>query len=112
MTDISVYEVGPRDGLQSASVSLSTGQKVQMITSLHESGINSIEVGSFVHPRRVPNMADSEDVYLGVADLKCKLGVWFLTSGVCVGLSLWALLSSIFFCLLLKPSTKTIFVWV
>jgi len=75
MTDISVYEVGPRDGLQSASVSLSTGQKVQMITSLHESGINSIEVGSFVHPRRVPNMADSEDVYLGVADLKCKLGV-------------------------------------
>mgnify|MGYP003656689117 CR=1 FL=1 len=88
MTDISVYEVGPRDGLQSASVSLSTGQKVQMITSLHESGINSIEVGSFVHPRRVPNMADSEDVYL------------------------WALLSSIFFCLLLKPSTKTIFVWV
>ena len=46
-----------------------------MITSLHESGINSIEVGSFVHPRRVPNMADSEDVYLGVADLKCKLGV-------------------------------------
>ena len=75
MTDIDIYEVGPRDGLQSAAVSLTTDEKVQLICSLHDSGLNKIEVGSFVHPQRVPNMADSEDVYSAVSHLDCELGV-------------------------------------
>jgi hydroxymethylglutaryl-CoA lyase len=72
---MNIYEVGPRDGLQSAAVKLSTEEKVQMIGLLHDAGLNKIEVGSFVHPQRVPNMADSEDVFREVSGLDCELGV-------------------------------------
>ena len=73
--DITIYEVGPRDGLQSASLQLSIEQKVDMIALLADSGLERIEVGSFVHPKRVPNMADSDEVYRRVADLDCELSV-------------------------------------
>lgn len=72
---INIYEVGPRDGLQSAAVKLTVDEKVQMINLLHDAGLKNIEVGSFVHPQRVPNMADSDEVYKKVANLNCELGV-------------------------------------
>jgi hydroxymethylglutaryl-CoA lyase len=75
MEKITVYEVGPRDGLQSASVKLTVDEKVEMINLLHEAGLKNIEVGSFVHPQRVPNMADSDEVYKQVSNLKVDLGV-------------------------------------
>tara|TARA_R110001583_G_scaffold126971_4_gene278574 strand:- start:1379 stop:2206 length:828 start_codon:yes stop_codon:yes gene_type:complete len=75
MERVTIYEVGPRDGLQSAAVKLTVDEKVEMINLLHDAGLKNIEVGSFVHPQRVPNMADSDEVYKQVSNLKVDLGV-------------------------------------
>ena len=64
-----VYEVGPRDGLQSAKVRFSTPEKVEMVKMLAKSGISAIEVGSFVNPKLVPSMADSAAVFQEVSGL-------------------------------------------
>jgi hydroxymethylglutaryl-CoA lyase len=66
--DFSIYEVGPRDGLQNASFSASTEEKIQLIRSLANAGLTDMEVGSFVHPQIVPSMADSAAVFEEVAD--------------------------------------------
>lgn len=55
-------EVGPRDGLQSEKVRLTVDQKVQFINGVAEAGVKVIEVGSFVHPKAVPQMADTGEV--------------------------------------------------
>ena len=68
MRDFSIYEVGPRDGLQNASFSVSTEEKIQLIRSLANAGLTDMEVGSFVHPQIVPSMADSAAVFEEVAD--------------------------------------------
>ncbi len=68
MRDFNVYEVGPRDGLQNASFSASTEEKIQLIRSLANAGLTDMEVGSFVHPKLVPSMADSAAVFEEVAD--------------------------------------------
>jgi hydroxymethylglutaryl-CoA lyase len=60
---ISLREVGPRDGLQNEDITLSTSQKVQLINALAATGLQQIEVGSFVHPRNVPQMADTDAVF-------------------------------------------------
>lgn len=59
---VQIVEVGPRDGLQNESVILSTSQKVDMITRLADAGLRRIEVASFAHPEKVPQMADAEAV--------------------------------------------------
>jgi hydroxymethylglutaryl-CoA lyase len=59
---IEIVEVGPRDGLQSESQVLSTERKVEFIRRLAAAGLTRIEVASFVNPKRVPQMADAEDV--------------------------------------------------
>ena len=69
MTDFSIYEVGPRDGLQSADTITTTYDKVTLIQKIAKAGIKNIEVGSMVNPERVPNMADSDVVFLKVQDL-------------------------------------------
>tara|TARA_R110000824_G_scaffold400338_1_gene607646 strand:- start:15153 stop:15995 length:843 start_codon:yes stop_codon:yes gene_type:complete len=66
--DFTVYEVGPRDGLQNATFSVSTEEKVELIRSLANAGLTEMEVGSFVHPKIVPSMADSAAVFEEVAD--------------------------------------------
>jgi hydroxymethylglutaryl-CoA lyase len=60
---VSIREVGPRDGLQHEDVMLSTEQKIALINCLSDSGLEYIEVGSFVHPRIVPQMADTAEVF-------------------------------------------------
>ncbi|HEY1016556.1 MAG TPA: hydroxymethylglutaryl-CoA lyase [Herpetosiphonaceae bacterium] len=60
---VSVREVGPRDGLQNEDLVLSTGQKIALINALNQTGLDQIEVGSFVHPDRVPQMADTATVF-------------------------------------------------
>ena len=62
MMPITIYEVGPRDGLQNCEFSLSTDEKVNMIETLHRAGLKNIEITSFVHPKWVPNLADAENV--------------------------------------------------
>lgn len=58
-----ITEVGPRDGLQNERVVPPTEAKVAFVDALTEAGCPSIEVTSFVHPRRVPAMADAERVF-------------------------------------------------
>jgi hydroxymethylglutaryl-CoA lyase len=60
--EIRLFEVGPRDGLQNESVVLSVDQKVEMIERLVEAGVRDVEIGSFVHPKWVPQMADTDEV--------------------------------------------------
>ena len=57
---INIVEVGPRDGLQSEPEILSTASKVEFITRAIAAGVTRLEVASFVHPKRVPQMADAE----------------------------------------------------
>lgn len=71
-THVSIREVGPRDGLQNEERILSTHQKVELINALTASGLQQIEVGSFVHPQHVPQMADTDAVF---ADIARKPGV-------------------------------------
>tara|TARA_R100001163_G_scaffold46908_1_gene35246 strand:- start:2981 stop:3820 length:840 start_codon:yes stop_codon:yes gene_type:complete len=66
--DFTIYEVGPRDGLQNASFSVSTQEKINLIRSLANAGLTEMEIGSFVHPQIVPSMADSAVVFEEVAD--------------------------------------------
>ena len=60
MPKISILEVGPRDGLQSEPEILPTEVKKEFITRTIDAGIKQIEVTSFVHPKKVPQMADAE----------------------------------------------------
>jgi hydroxymethylglutaryl-CoA lyase len=60
--DILVSEVGPRDGLQSVSRAMPTEVKHRWIAALAASGIREIEVGSFVPPKLLPQMADTDEV--------------------------------------------------
>lgn len=57
---ITIVEVGPRDGLQSEPEILSTDSKVTFIKKAIDAGIRRLEVASFVHPKLVPQMADAE----------------------------------------------------
>lgn len=59
---IHICEVGPRDGLQNENVRLSVEEKVELIERAVEAGTRSIEIGSFVHPKIVPQMADTDEV--------------------------------------------------
>lgn len=59
---VEIVEVGPRDGLQNEPMVISTVDKVELIRRVVEAGARRIEVASFVNPRRVPQMADAEDV--------------------------------------------------
>lgn len=60
--DISVYEVGPRDGLQNEKSTVSLHDKLRLIEGLVSSGLRRIEVTSFVSPKWIPQLADADDV--------------------------------------------------
>lgn len=64
--EITIIEVGPRDGLQREKTPISTTDKIEMIHELVDAGIQSIQVTSFVHPKYVPQMADAEAVCRGI----------------------------------------------
>lgn len=61
-----IVDVGPRDGLQSQPKILGTETKIILIQRLIDAGIKRIEVASFVSPKRVPQMADADDVIAGL----------------------------------------------
>ena len=60
--DVTVSEVGPRDGLQSIKRTLPTEAKHRWIAALAQAGLREIEVGSFVSPKVLPQMADCAEV--------------------------------------------------
>jgi hydroxymethylglutaryl-CoA lyase len=61
-----IREVGPRDGLQNEEKILSTAEKLQLIDALGATGLTEIEVGAFVRPQNVPQMADTAEVFAGL----------------------------------------------
>lgn len=64
---VRIVEVGPRDGLQNEKQPIPTAAKIQLIENLVDAGLTYIEAGSFVNPKWVPQMADSGEVFSGIA---------------------------------------------
>lgn len=63
MKNIFIHEVGPRDGLQIEKETVPTDVKIKWINELAESGIDIIQIGSFVNPKRMPQMADTDELF-------------------------------------------------
>ena len=63
---VRLVEVGPRDGLQNEAQPISVTDKVQLVNDLTDAGLGYIEVGSFVSPKWVPQMAGSAEVFAGI----------------------------------------------
>jgi hydroxymethylglutaryl-CoA lyase len=63
---VNVLEVSPRDGLQNEATLVSTEDKLTLVHRALDAGCKRIEVTSFVHPKRVPQMADAEAVCSGL----------------------------------------------
>jgi hydroxymethylglutaryl-CoA lyase len=66
MAKVTIVEVGPRDGLQNESAKISTADKIAFVNMLSAAGAPVIEVGAFVSPKWVPQMADSSEVYAAI----------------------------------------------
>lgn len=62
MSEVEIFEVGPRDGLQNEKRLIPTEEKVALVDCLSHAGFRRIEIASFVSPKWVPQMADSGDV--------------------------------------------------
>ena len=62
MSDVLIYEVGARDGLQNEAVPMDTQQKIKLINMLSDTGLKKVESAAFVSPKWVPAMADSKEV--------------------------------------------------
>jgi len=62
LNEVQIIDVSPRDGLQNERVIVPIEKKIKLIEMLIDSNINMIEATSFVHPLKVPQMADAEDV--------------------------------------------------
>ena len=62
-SQVRIVEVGPRDGLQNERAPVDTATKVALVDALTAAGLPVIEVGAFVSPRWVPQMADTTEVF-------------------------------------------------
>ncbi|MED3662331.1 hydroxymethylglutaryl-CoA lyase [Ureibacillus terrenus] len=71
---VTIKEVGPRDGLQNEPNFIETKDKVDWINLLNQTGLSYIEVSSFVHPKWIPQLADSEQV---LKSIRRKPGVTY-----------------------------------
>jgi len=63
---VRIVEVGPRDGLQNEKQPISVADKVRLVDDLTAAGLSYIEVGSFVSPKWIPQMAGSAEVFAGI----------------------------------------------
>lgn len=63
---VTIYEVGPRDGLQNEKRLIPAADKIRLVNLLSETGLRKIEVTSFVSPKWVPQMADAAEVLAGI----------------------------------------------
>ncbi len=73
-TSVRLVEVGPRDGLQNEKQPIAVADKVRLVDDLTAAGLGYIEVGSFVSPKWVPQMAGSAEVFAGIRQ---KAGVTY-----------------------------------
>lgn len=81
---VSINEEGPREGFQFEKTPIPTARKIELIDALSKTGLKSIKIASFVHPKLVPGMADSEDVVAGITpqDGVSYHGMWFNERGL------------------------------
>jgi hydroxymethylglutaryl-CoA lyase len=63
---VTIVEVGPRDGLQNEPAPVDTAAKIALIDALAQAGHTRIEAGAFVSPKWVPQMADADEVFAGI----------------------------------------------
>ncbi len=76
MTGVTISEVAPRDGLQSIAPFVPTETKIALVRALYAAGLRRMEIGSFVSPKAVPQMADTGDVLkaaLALDGLECTV---------------------------------------
>jgi hydroxymethylglutaryl-CoA lyase len=81
---ISIHEEGPREGFQFEKGSIPTARKIELIDALSNTGLKEIQVVSFVNPKRVPGMADADEVLAGIK-LKESVrytGLWLNEQGL------------------------------
>jgi len=71
-SQVTVYEVGPRDGLQNEAARLTVSHKLELITALLDAGVRNLETTSFVSPRWIPQLSDADEL---VSRLPCRAGV-------------------------------------
>ena len=64
---VTIFEMGPRDGLQNEKAMIATADKIRLVDQLSDCGFAKIEVTSFVSPKWVPQMADASEVMAGIA---------------------------------------------
>lgn len=63
---VTLFEMGPRDGLQNEANAIPTANKIKLVDMLTDAGFSKIETASFVSPKWVPQMADGADVLAGI----------------------------------------------
>ena len=61
-SQVTIVEVGPRDGFQNEKQFIPTDKKIEIINALSRTGLKNIQVTSFVHPKAIPQLADAEEV--------------------------------------------------
>ena len=66
-SQVTIVEVGPRDGLQNEAASICTADKIAFVDRLSATGVPVIEASAFVRPASVPQMADASEVFAGIA---------------------------------------------
>jgi hydroxymethylglutaryl-CoA lyase len=71
---VRVFDVGPRDGLQNEPGKITLKDKLGLVTGLIEAGVADLELGAFVRPDRVPQMADTDQIYAAIRSGKLALG--------------------------------------
>ena len=75
MSQILIHEVGPRDGLQAEKQVVPTGIKLEWLGRLMDSGLDIVQVGSFMHPEKMPQMADTDELFRHLSARKRKTNV-------------------------------------
>ncbi|MTV12890.1 MULTISPECIES: hydroxymethylglutaryl-CoA lyase [Bradyrhizobium] len=70
---IKIIEMGPRDGLQNEKTPVSVEARIAFVEALVAAGLNTVEVGAFVSPKAIPQMASSDQVLRGVSHIKDKV---------------------------------------
>src|SRR5215213_10006654 len=79
-----INEEGPREGFQIEKGPIPTARKIELIEALSETGLEHIQIVSFVNPKRVPGMADAEEVVNGIrkSDGVNYTAVWLNDKGL------------------------------
>ena len=64
--NVTLFEVGPRDGLQNEREFIPTEKKIELVNRLSASGCRKVEATSFAHPKWVPQLKDAKEVFAGI----------------------------------------------